>query len=302
MKPEFVHNVQDKITSSYRFETISDALNQLDTSLNTLGIDVYDFPHTKILFKNKEPNDGTLLLGHVEVYPSKFGSVEIVFDERFSTKEKEETYLQQLHERGIGYPGMQVALRHEFAHIVMWSITKQERQAATRTIDEGWANLVQNTTETLPISSTREALRQLEATKPEIFDRCLDFKRVTTYEEKLNTAESKMGQALLLWIHQEYGVEKMIELIQKSPEYQKRNDELSEDTFEPTVLNKEIHKTYTEYYSLLEDITLKRIAQGTIESRLRKIEGKQFEYALVETTNSSDIEEVKDKFKKWIDN
>ncbi|MGI5897805.1 MAG: hypothetical protein ACOX6Q_01430 [Candidatus Dojkabacteria bacterium] len=296
-------NIEDKITSSYRTETIVNTLHQLDTSLNTLGIDTYDLPNTKILFKeNEASNEGkeNLLLGHVEVYPSKFEPVEIVYDKRFSTEEKEQIYLQELHTRGIAYPGLQITLRHEFAHIAMWSITNQERQAATRTIDEGWAKLVENTTETLPIESTKQELKQLQITKPEIFNRCFDFKNVTTYEEKLNTAESRTGQALLLWIHQEYGVEKMIELIQKSPEYQKRNDELPKNKFEPTILNKEMHKTYTEYYSLLNDIKLNKIPQDTVKSRLREIEGKQFEYALLETTNSLNINEVRDKFMKWI--
>ena len=81
-------NLKDKVISDYRQETISDTIDQVDTSLNTLGIDNWDIPNTKLIFKNQE-KDETLLLGHVEVYPSKLESVEIVFDERFSTPQKE---------------------------------------------------------------------------------------------------------------------------------------------------------------------------------------------------------------------
>ena len=296
-------NMKDKIKSNYRTETISTSIDQLHTSLNTLGISNYDIPNTKIIFKKQQTTEKekqSLLLGHVEVYPSKSNPVEIVFDERFSTKEKEKTYVQQLHERDIEYVGMQEALKHELAHISMWSISDQERQAATRTIDEGWANLVQKTTETLPIQQTKENIKQLQSQKPEILDRCLDFSKVTTYEEKLNTAESKTGQALLLWIHQEYGVEKMIELIQKAPEYQKRNDELDENKFEPVVLDKDVHKTSSEYYSLLDRIKSGDIDPNLAKQKLKEIEGRQFEYALIETTNSKDIQEVRKKFIEWV--
>jgi len=290
-------NIKDKVKSDHRAKTISTTIDELNTSLNTLGITNYDIPNTEIIFKEQKENQSPLL-GHVEVYPSKPSPVEIVFDERFATPQKEQPYVQQLHENGIGYIGMQQALKHELAHISMWSITKQERQAATRTIDEGWANLVQTTTDTLPIEQTKQNIKELQTQKPEILDKCLNFSKVTIYEERLNTAESKTGQALLLWIHQGYGVDKMIELIQKSPEYQKRDDELEGNSFELAVLDKETHKTYSEYISLLKNIKSGKIEPNIAKQKLREIEGKQVEYALVETTNSKDIQEVKAKFLK----
>jgi hypothetical protein len=92
----------------------------------------------------------------------------------------------------------------------------------------------------------------------------------------------------------------MVELIKKSPEFQRRNDELPENKFEPALIDKELHKIAPEYITLLEDIKLGKVEQEEAYKKFRELEGQQFEYALIETTNSENIEEVRGKFLEWI--
>jgi hypothetical protein len=305
MKIEMQENnkIREKINTTERQETVDTTIEELKTSLETLGIEDWDIPTTKIKFveqKKDESKKESLLLGHVEVYPTKPQTVHLVFDERFSTPEKEKPYVESLHKRDLDYVGMQQALKHEFAHIAMWSVTGQDRQAATRTIDEGWANLVQATTDTLPIKETKKTVREGLSEKPETFGRCLDFGRPVSFEENLNAAEGKTGKALLLWVHQECGGDKMVELIKKSPEFQRRNDELPENKFEPALIDKELHKIAPKYISLMEEIKLGKVNQEDAYKKFRELEGQQFEYALIETTNSENIEQVRKKFLEWI--
>jgi hypothetical protein len=291
--------MKEKITTSKRTETLDDTLTELKTSLDTLGIENWDLPNTEIKFTKPE-EENKLLLGHVEVYPSKPNPVTIVFDEKFSSPEQEKTFVQELQQRDLDYPGFKQTLRHELAHIAMWSVTDQERQAATRTIDEGWANLIESTTNKPPVEDVKETLKEAINTYPDKFIRALNFKEPVRYEEGLNAVESKTGQALLLWVHQEYGVDKMVELIKKSPELAKRNDDLPEGQFEPAILDEKLHKVTPRYHKLLEDIQAKNIEKEEAFAKLKELEGEQFETALLETTNSTNVEELQKEFLKWV--
>ena len=237
------------------------------------------------------------MLGRVEVHD---GSIEITYDQRFSSPESEATLVEELQQSGKDYPGMQQTLKHELAHIAMWSVTGLQRQPATRLIDEGWASLLENTGENLPTEQSKSAVKQGLSEEPNLFNRCLDFSKPITFEENLNAAEYKTGQALLLWIHEKFGKAKIIELIKKSPSPERRNDDLPQGEFEPALVDKSLHTTAPEYFKLFEDAKLGNITAEEATKRSKEWEGKQFESALLEVTGFQNLEQVRQEFLKWI--
>ena len=136
--------------------------------------------------------------------------------------------------------------------------------------------------------------------EPDLFNRCLDFSKPVTFEENLNAAEYKTGQALLLWVHERFGKAKLIELIQKSPSPERRNDDLPQGEFEPASMDKTLHTTAPEYFKLFEDVKLGNITEAEAITRAKAWEGSQFETALLEVTGFQNLDELRQEFLKWI--
>lgn len=295
-KPEFSQKreAEVKIECPERQDVADRAIFELKTAFQTLGIENWKLPEIKIKFVKSEDE---AVLGRVEVHD---GSVEITYDQRFSSPESEATLVKELQKSGKDYPGMQQTLKHELAHVAMWSVTGLQRQPATKLVDEGWASLLENTGESLPTEQSKSAIKQGLSEEPDVFNRCLDFSKPVTFEENLNAAEYKTGQALLLWVYEKFGKAKMIELIQKSPSPERRNDDLAEGEFDTAAIDDEIHTTAPEYFELFEKAKLGNITAEEAGKRAKEWEGKQFESALLEVTGFQNLEEVRQEFLKWI--
>lgn len=285
---------ETKIECPERQDVANRAIFELKTAFQTLGIEDWKLPEIKVKFvKSKDE----AVLGRVEVHDD---SVEITYDQRFSSPESEATLVEELQRSGKDYPGMQQTLKHELAHVAMWSVTGLQRQPATRLVDEGWASLLENTGKSLPTEQSKSAVKQGLLEEPYLFNRCLDFSKPVTFKENLNAAEYKTGQALLLWVHEKFGKAKMIELIQKSPSPERRNDDLVEGKFDPAAIDDEIHITAPEYFKLFEEAKLGNITTEEAGKRAQEWEGKQFESALLEVTGFQNLEQVRQEFLKWI--
>jgi len=295
-KPELQQSpeAEIKIECSERQEVVDRAIFELKTAFQTLGIENWKLPEIKIKFVESE---GEAVLGRVEVHK---GSIEITYDQRFSSPESEATLVEELRQSGKNYPGMQQTLKHELAHVAMWSVTGLQRQSATRLVDEGWASLLENTGESLPTEQSKSAVKQGLSEEPDVFNRCLDFSKPITFEENLNAAEYKTGQALLFWVHQKLGRAKMIELIQKSPSPERRNDDLAEGEFDAAAIDDEIHATAPEYFKLFEKVKLGDITPEEAGRLAKEWEGKQFESALLEVTGFQNLEQLRQEFLKWV--
>ncbi|MBI5122378.1 hypothetical protein HZA75_00805 [Candidatus Roizmanbacteria bacterium] len=295
-KPELPQppEAEIKIECPERQEVVDRAIFELKTAFQTLGIENWKLPDIKIKFVESE---GEAVLGRVEVHD---GSVEITYDQRFSSPESEATLVEELQQSGKDCPGMQQTLKHELAHVAMWSVTGLQRQPATRLVDEGWASLLENTSESLPTEQSKSAVKQGLTEEPDLFNRCLDFSKPVTFEENLNAAEYKTSQALLLWVHEKFGKTKMIELIQKSPSSERNNGDLPQGEFEPAAIDRNLHTTAPEYFKLFEEAKLGNITAEEAGLRAKEWEGKQFESALLEVTGFQNLEQVRQEFLKWI--
>ncbi len=249
-----------KIECPERQEVADKAISALITAFKSLGIDNYKLPKIEIKFVESE-DPVNPVLGKVEIV-HKDGSVEIFYDKRFSNEESAEEIIKEVREKCSDYPSMEQTLKHELAHVAMWSITGLNRQPATRLIDEGFASLIEHTTTQIPIQETKEQVKEGLEKEPNYYERCLDFSNPIDGEnESLNEAEYIVGRALLMWIRELKGNEKMIELIKKSPEKTRRND----DDKDPDVRGKDLvrgkdpilHKLNDEYSSIIANV-LKR--------------------------------------------
>lgn len=97
-------------------------------------------------------------------------------------------------------------VKHEFAHIQLWSVTDMDRQPATRLLDEGWADLVANLGgEKAPnIEAVTERVKSevadIKKGSPDAYEQCLDFSRGLREEDKLNAAEYVYSFTTLLTV------------------------------------------------------------------------------------------------------
>ncbi len=282
-----------KIECPERQEIVDRAIFELKTAFQTLGIENWKLPEIKIKFVESEDK---AVLGRVEVHD---GSVEIAYDQRFSSPESEATLVEELHQSGKEYPGMQQTLKHELAHVAMWSVTGLQRQPATRLLDEGFASLVEHTDTELPIEETKHKVKEGLAKEQEHYERCLDFiKPINGETENLNEAEYIVGRALLMWIRELKGNEKMIELIQKSPEKSRRNDD--SEIPDTGGINPGLHTLNDEYSTIVANIDNESFEE--VVKKATVWEGQQFEVALLEVTGFQNLEEVRKEFLKWINN
>lgn len=282
-----------KIECPERQETINEALRKLEWAFKTLEINNWQLPKIKIEF-TPEPTEPPSL-GRVEVLGDE---IIILFDQRFSTTETETELVKSLQESGRDYPGMEQTLKHELAHIAMWSITGLEKQPATRLIDEGWARMVEDTSDLLPTTEAKASIRRGLKEETVLYERCLDFQNPIIHGElKLNNAEYETGKALLLWVHEKFGKDKMLELIRKSPSQESRNDN---SEFTQAKINSDLHTTTPEYATIMLAYNLKDADYEETKMKLRGWEGKQFATALLEVTKLKNLEDVKQEFLNWI--
>ena len=282
---------ETKIECPERQEVANRAIFELKTAFQTLGIENWKLPEIKVKFVESKDEAA---LGRVEVHND---SVEIIYDQRFSSPESEATLVEELRQAGNDYPGMQQTLKHELAHVAMWSVTALQRQPATRLIDEGFASLVEHTDTELPIEETKRKAKEGFENEQEYYERCLNFlKPINGETENLNEAEYIVGRALLMWIRELKGNAKMIELIKKSPEKSRRNDD--SEIPDTGGINPGLHKLNDEYSAIVVNT-----ANEPFEEVVKKAtvwEGKQFEVALLEVTGFQNLDKVRQEFIKWI--
>lgn len=277
-----------------RQKTVDQAIFELNIAFKTLGIDRWKLPEVKIRFVESK---NELSLGRTKVHND---SVELVFDKKFSTPESEIISVKELRDAGSDYPGFKDALKHELGHIAMWDITGLDRQPATRLIDEGWASLLEHTDTKVPVASSKSAVTQGLKEEPDKYNRCFDFSKPITYEENLNGAESVTGRALLLWVFETYGKDKMIELIKKSPSPEKRNDDLSDGETEKADIRPELHDLSQTYNAIWRQNQEGKLKPDEFLEKMTKLEARQFQVALMDITGINNIDEIEEEFKKWL--
>lgn len=287
----------ENIECPERPEVVKQAFFELQQSLVALGIDKWSLPNIKIKFLETQ---GKEVLGRVGKVTEN--EVEIEYDKQFSSKETECLLIEKLKnsDRKIEYPGMVQTLKHELAHVAMWSITGLERQPATKLLDEGWASLVENANDAESENKVKLIVKNGLQNESEFFNRCLDFNKPILDEENLNSAEYSTGRALLIFIKEKFGKDKMIELIQKSPAIERRNN-LPSGKFEQAMLNEEIHKTAPEYFNILSELRDGTIDQSDAIKQAIEWEGNQFSTALLDVTEFQNLDELRLEFLNWLD-
>lgn len=280
-----------------RPEVAREAFAQLKCGMENLGFSSWELPDVSIVFQDSAENN-ELLLGRVRV---KGDNVCIVYDKSFATQDGEHRLTSALLARGIEYPGMIQTLAHELSHIAMWSVTGMDRQPAIRLLDEGWATLIakSGSEERFDIKKLAgqvkgRIMRGLQE-EPDIYRRCLDLSNpVADPEGGLNEAEYNVGAALLLWIARGKGPKAMIDLLRKSPQAAKHNDE----RMEPAELDSAVHALTDEHAFLVQRAN--KIDGTALAGEARKWEVKQFHVALLEISNYSTVQDAQKAFEEWL--
>ncbi len=284
------------------------AVLDLAESLRLLGVSGWNLPNIREKFVTTNQNTMPELgrLGRITETEA-----EIIFEEKFQTKESQILFEEELRLYGINYPGMESIFKRELAHLVMWSITGLRHQPAIRLIDEGWAVLIQYLG-TLDIDSLsklttfiKSKLSNIENEYTDSYQRCLDLRHPVSErtKEDLQGVEGFFGAGLLLWIYESQGLEAMIDLIRKSPSTSRRT---STDYMKiPADLRPLIHTGYTSYQqnvvAPLRRGNLSYAEAQTISDFARHWEAKQFQSAITEITQIPDIQVIINEFEKWIE-
>jgi hypothetical protein len=292
-----------KVICPERPEAADGALKDLETTFAMLGIQNWKLPTVNIKFT--EVNN--IPPARTAVYDE---TVEVVFNQKCATPEGERELISELG-KNVDFPGVQQTLKHELAHIAMWSVTGLSRQPAIRLVDEGWASMIENlgSSKSPDLDSlTRETKANITRGLKEentIYKRCLDLsKPISQLDGKeeldtLNNAEYEVGKALLLWIRERFGNEKMLEFISKSPQSSRRNDKEGA-TLESAAIDFGMHSGAKEYDILFEKVTKGEIQGAKVEKAAREWERSQFQRALLETTGMDNTKKVEADFMKWI--
>lgn len=256
-----------------RPEIKRNAQADLKRGFEKLGIKDWRLPKFKIKFVD---GGGTPELGRTEVTDK---DVNLVFDARFATKQGEDKIVGELKARGIDYPGMRKTLTHELAHVSMWSVTKLDRQPAIRLLDEGWARLLEDAgcdeaELDEVIRRTKEKVKVGLKEQQVQFERCLNLSSAPTEDEggELGGAEYEVGEAILLWVREQFGNEKMVELLKKTYSATKRNDAVEPPKVEASVVARARQEERIRFKVALEEITGKKVT--VIEKELRDWIGK----------------------------
>ena len=295
-----------KLICPMRMDVAERAVFELAESLRILGVGGWTLPNIKERFV--ESGDDKLELGRVGKVTVP--EAEIVFDEKFKTKESQKEFEEVLDYQGWDYPGMERVYRHELAHLVLWSVTKLPQQPVVRLLDEGWATLLEylgtkeatNVAEL--ISFIKIKVKRLKSTEIDIYERCLDLEHPVSerFKEDLQGAEYFVGAALLLWIYEVKGLEAMIDLLRKSPSTSRRTSTKEVKIF--SALDPKIHAGFASYQKgIVEPLRRGELTNEEahkISEFARKWEAAQFRSALLEVTDFESIAKVREEFETWL--
>lgn len=282
------------------------AVFDLAESLRILGITGWTLPDIKEVFVKS--GDDKPELGRVGVVTAI--TAEMIFDERFKSKESQAEFERELEYYGWDYPGMERVFKHELAHLAMWSVTKLPHQPAVRLVDEGWATLLEylGTKEATKVAELSKRLRikvkGLKEEQPEVYGRCLDLAHPVSerFKEELGGAEYFVGAALLLWIYEKFSLEAMIDLLRKSPSTSRRTSTQTMKIF--SALDPKVHAGYASYQKgIVEPLRRGELTEEEavkISEFARKWEAAQFRSALLEVTGFESIAKVREEFETWI--
>jgi hypothetical protein len=195
-------------------------------------------------------------------------------------------------------------LKRELAKIALWSITDLSRQHPIKLLDDGWSRMIQLLGgEINDLQKEKRLLLQrlmsLNESDPDTLARVLDFDHPVSRLIDLSDEEFKaaydVGAAFLIWIFEEFGLAKVIELLKKSPTTRRADS----DCLIPSALDRRFHLNFDEYQRLMEDIRLGTASNSEIERRAREWEVKQFHQAIFEVTNFH-FDVVSEQLKNWI--
>ena len=290
-----------KVLCAERPEVAEAALRDLAESFRFLGISGWKLPSVTVRFiKSEDQNNPEK--GRTGTITDQ--GAEIVFDERFAAPESQREFEHDLLMRGLDYPGFRQTLKHEMAHLSLWSVTGLDRQAAVRLVNEGWASLVEQIgTESAPdleslVSKTRLELKRMKDEDPEIYERCMDLEHPVSQlkDEELNEGEYVVGRALLLWVMEKFGKDRMIELLRKTP----TTSRLNSNALIPTATDPAIHAGHDKYRKIVNALESGAATIAETEEKAFLWEAAQFRTALLEVTGLSSIEEVEEELEAWI--
>jgi len=282
------------------------AVLDLAETMRILGVSGWTLPNIREKFV--ESTEDQLEMGRTGLVTAI--EAEIVFDDRFKTKESQKDFEEQIKYEGFEYPGMTRVFKHELAHLAMWSVTGLPHQPAVRIIDEGWATLVEylGTGEAKTVAELADRLKskaeRIKRETPEVYYRCLDLAHPVSerFREDLNGAEYIIGAALLLWVYELKGLEAMIDLIRKAPSTSRRT---STNLIKiPAALKADLHVGYQSYQKEIVEplrrgnLTMEEAA--AISEFARGWEAAQFRAGLLEITGYSSIEEAGERFESWL--
>jgi len=295
-----------KLICPMRMDVAERAVFDLAESLRILGITGWTLPSIKEKFV--ESGDDRLELGRVGVVTAI--DAEIIFDEKFKTKELQKEFEDVWAFQGWEYPGMERVFKHELAHLVLWSVTKLPQQPVVRLLDEGWATLIEylGTKEATSVAELIEFIKykvhSIKSDNSDVYERCLDFQHPVSerFKEELGGAEYFVGAALLLWVHQKFGLDAMIDLLRKSPSTSRRTSTETMKIF--SALDPKIHAGFASYQKgIVEPLRRGELTEEEairISEFARKWEAAQFRSALLEVTNFESVAKVREEFEGWL--
>ncbi|MDF1496466.1 MAG: hypothetical protein P1P90_00210 [Patescibacteria group bacterium] len=297
-----------KLICPMRMDVAERAVFELAESLRILGIGGWTLPNIKEKFV--ESSDDKLELGRIGMVTVP--EAEIIFDEKFKTKESQKEFEEVLDEQGWEYPGMERVYKHELAHLALWSVTKLPQQPVVRLLDEGWATLIEylGTKEATNVAELSRRLRikvkGLNEEMPDVYERCLDLEHPVSerVKEDLQGAEYFVGAALLLWIYEVKGLEAMIDLLRKSPSTSRRTSTDRVKIF--SALDPKVHAGFAAYQKgIVEPLRRGELTEEEairISEFARKWEAAQFRSALLEVTNFESVAKIREEFEEWLNN
>ncbi len=297
-----------KLICPMRMDVAERAVFELAESLRILGVGGWTLPSIKEKFV--ESSDDRLELGRVGAVTVI--DAEIIFDEKFKTKESQKEFEEVLEFQGWEYPGMDRVYKHELAHLVLWSVTKLPQQPVVRLLDEGWATTLEylGTKEATNIAELIEFIKfkvqTIESNNGDAYERCMDLEHPVSdrVKEDLQGAEYFVGAALLLWMHQIKGLDAMIDLLRKSPSTSRRTSTNRVKIF--SALDPKLHAGFASYQKgIVEPLRRGELTEEEairISEFARKWEAAQFRSALLEVTDFETVAKVREEFEKWLNN
>ncbi len=207
-----------------RKDVAREAENRLRIAFERLNISYPDLPEIEVKFVDS-PDQPELGRTYVDMR-----SAQVLFDSRFAAQAQEDVLVNKLREGGLEYPGMIQVLTHEAGHIALWSVLGNGKRPATRLLDEGWATLLEEAGSQEDFEATlKQRAREGFSSEPEIFERCLDFRKVILPEENLNGVEYIVGATILLWIRETFNNEIMLNALRATLALAERDDSVKQN-------------------------------------------------------------------------